>query len=330
MASPRDRQLEGLLAKLSARLGCSLETAVYVGADECDGIGELADLLVDAGLLLPAEPASALICDGCERNCVMTVNVAPATAPQTRPAFIVCDKRDDIGRVPVAPARLRRWIFSLPVLAGALVRVLKTDREAVEADNGDSWLLGRANIGGSAIPMALTRSAGTVSTRTQLAILLVEPINDADRGRWITVASGFSLRDGRLVSRAGVLRAALSERFDDPTVAFEVRFDYGEVMLIDRIGGGSRTISTPRLGSQSYRVFKVLCANSGQMFTAQELKEKTGLNSLKSLHKIPENLRFTGNLKRLFFDVSKRGIRFRREVTSGQLAIYHIDPKTII
>jgi hypothetical protein len=198
MASLRDRRLEGLLATLSARLGCSSETAVYVGADGCEGIGELADSLVNAGLLLRAEPASALICDGCERNCVMSVNVAPTTAAQLRRAFIVCDKRDDIGRVPVAPVRLRRWMFSLPVLAGALARALKTDREAVEADNGDTWLLGTANIRGSAIPMALTRSAGTVPTGTLLAILLAEPDNDADRGRWITVASGFSLRDGRL------------------------------------------------------------------------------------------------------------------------------------
>jgi len=117
MASPRVPQLDGLLAALSARLDCSPETAVYVGADECEEIGELADVLADAGLLQPGEPASALICDGCERNCVMPVNVAPATAAQPGRAFIVCDKRDDIGRVPVDFARLRRWIFSLPVLA---------------------------------------------------------------------------------------------------------------------------------------------------------------------------------------------------------------------
>jgi hypothetical protein len=330
MASPRDQRLEDLLATLSARLGCASGTAVYVDADECEGIGELADALVDAGLLLPAEPASALICDGCERNCVMRVNVAPAIAAQPGRAFIVCDKRNDIGRVPINSARLRRWLFSLPVLADALARVLKTDREAVEVDNGESWLIGRANIRGSPIHMALTRSAGTVPTGTQLAILLAEPDNDAARGRLITVASGFTLREGRLVPRADVLRAALLNRRDDPTVALEARFAYGEVMLIDRIGGRSRKLATPRLGSQNYQVFEVLCANPGHIFTVAELRQKTGLRALKSLHKIPENLKFTGDLKKLFFEVSKDSIRFRPEITLGQLKFYRIDPTTLI
>ena len=328
MANPRDQRLEGLLAALSARLGCSSETAVYVGADECEGIGELADALVDEGLLRPAEPASALICDGCERNCAMPVNVTPATAAQPGRAFIACDKRDDIGRVSVDPDRLRRWLFSLPVLAGALT--LKTGQQPTEADSGNSWCLGKATVGRGTVQVALARSAGTTPTGMQLAILLAEPDTDADRGRGIALMSGFSLRAGRLVSRADVLRAALSKRFDDPTVAFEIRFNFGEVLLIDRIGGGSRKIATPQLGSQSYRVFEVLCANPGQMFTAQELKQRTGLNALKSLHKIPENLNFRTNLKKLFFEVSKQGIRFRCEITLGQLSIYHIDPTTLI
>lgn len=129
MASLRDPRLDGLLAALSARLDCSPEAAVYVGADECEEIGELADVPVDAGLLQPAEPASALICDGCERNCLMPVNIAPATAAQPGRAFIVCDERDDIGRVPVDLARLRRWIFSLAVLADVPRNALKNRAE---------------------------------------------------------------------------------------------------------------------------------------------------------------------------------------------------------
>jgi hypothetical protein len=330
MASSRDRRLEGLLATLSARLGCSSETAVYVGADECEGICELADALVDAGLLLPAEPAGALICDGCEQNCAMPVAIAPASAGQPGRAFIVCDKRDDIGRVSVEPPRLRRWMFSLPVLALALAKVFNTDQEPAQAGSGSSWCLGKAKVGAGTVQVALARSAENVPTGTQLAVLLADPSNDADRGRWIALATGFSLRDGRLVSRANVLRMALSKRFDDPTVAVEARFHYGEVLLIDRIGGRSRKLATPRLGSQNYQVFEVLCANPGQIFTAAELRQKTGLRALKSLHKIPENLNFIGNLKKLFFEVSKNSIRFSPEITLGQLALYHIDPTSII
>jgi hypothetical protein len=213
MASPSDQRLEGLLAALAVRLGCSSQTAVYVGADERDDIGELAEVLVDVGLLLPAESTSALICDGCQRNCVMPVDVAPAVGGQTGRAFIVCDKRDDIGRVPVEPARLRRWMFSFPILARALARTLKTDYEPVEADTSDGWRLGRATLGGSAVQIALARSSGSVPGGAQLAILLTEPNNDAGRAPWVTLASGFSLREGRLVARTDILlNTVLSHR----------------------------------------------------------------------------------------------------------------------
>jgi Acyl-CoA dehydrogenase, C-terminal domain len=72
MGNQLDLRLDGLLAAMATRLGRSSEAVIHVGADEDEDIGELAEALVDAGLLLPAEPSSALICDGCERNCVMS------------------------------------------------------------------------------------------------------------------------------------------------------------------------------------------------------------------------------------------------------------------
>src|SRR6202022_2755405 len=108
-------------------------------------------------------------------------------------------------------------------------------------------------------------------------------------GRWIALASAFSIRDGRLVPRPDVLRAsALSSRFDDLTVAFQIRYDFGEVLLINRIAGGSTTISAPHLDSQTDRVFKVLYENPWQMFTTSELEQRTGIKALKSHHKFPE------------------------------------------
>jgi hypothetical protein len=329
VAIPRDQRLEGLLATLSARLGYSSETAVYVGADECEGIGELADALVDAGLLLPAEPVSAVICDGCEQNCAMSVEIAPAVNERPGRAFIVCDKRDDIGSVHVKPARLRRWTFSLPLFARALAKALKTDQEPAEVEKAGVWQLGKAKVGGAAVLVTLVRSADTVGPQPGLTIALAK--NDAAaRGRGIAMAKAFGFRDGRLSPRADILRSAMAARFDDPTVAFEIRFDFGVVWLINRIEGGSTKIAAPHLDSQTDRVFKVLVANPEQTFTASELKQRTGLSALKSLHKIPENLHFSGNLKKLFFEVSKQGIRFRREVTLGQLTTYRIDPTALI
>ena len=329
MANRIDQRLEDLFGELAAQLGGSSEASIYLGADEADNLVELAEPLVGAGLLSPAEPASATICDGCERNCVMPVNIAPAINAQPSRAFIVCDKRDDIGRVRVEPARLRRWTFSLPLLARSLAGALKTDQQPAAA-TGDMWLLGNAKIAGKPIQITMVRSANTAATES-LAIVLGNTGERDIGGRWIALASAFSVRDGRLVPRPDILRAsALSSRFDDPTVAFQIRYDFGEVLLINRIAGGSTTISAPHLDSQTDRVFKVLYENPCQMFTTSELEQRTGIKALKSLHKFPENLNFRGNLKKLFFEVSRRNIRFRREVTLGQLATHRIDPKNII
>jgi hypothetical protein len=332
MASQLDRRLETLLAALAARLGETCEVAICLSADEeGDDIGELAEALVSTGLLLPAEPASAVICDGCERNCAMSVEMAPAINGRPSRFFIVCDKRDDIGRVPLEPARLRRWTFSFSLLARALAGALKSDQEPVMAGTDDVWLLGNAKIGRNAAEVTLARRAQDAPIGAQLAIVLAGAGEQANGGRWITLRNAFSLRDRRLTPRADLLRApAPSSRCDDPTIAFEIRFDFGEVLLINRLTAESKKIATPHLDSQTDRVFKVLHANPGQTFSGSQLRQATGLSALKSLHKIPENLNFRGNLKKLFFDVSKHGIRFRREVTLGQLATHRIDLKTII
>src|SRR3977135_1894017 len=78
MANRIDPRLEDLFGELAARLGGSPEASIYVGAGEADNLVELAEPLVRAGLLSPAEPATATICDGCERNCVRPVDIAPA------------------------------------------------------------------------------------------------------------------------------------------------------------------------------------------------------------------------------------------------------------
>jgi hypothetical protein len=169
-------------------LGCSSETAVYVGADGCEGIGELADALVDAGLLLPAEPVSALICDGCERNCVMPVNIVPATVAEPSRAFIVCDKRDDIGRVPVDPTRLRRWMFSLLTLADALASTPKKDDIAVTPEPDPTsapWLPLHNAVAETATtagrPIAWSRRA--IQTAIQTGLLTIRGVPVGNEGQ---------------------------------------------------------------------------------------------------------------------------------------------------
>jgi hypothetical protein len=64
--------------------------------------------LKSQSLLLKARPAQSVVCPGCEQECSMPVHTVPrANAPAT--SFVVCDKRSDINRVTVPPARLAQW-----------------------------------------------------------------------------------------------------------------------------------------------------------------------------------------------------------------------------
>ena len=261
----------------------------------------------------------------------MPVDIAPAINARPSRAFIVCDKRDDIGRVAVDVSRLRQWTFSFSLIAGAVAKAMQTDREPSEEEAADAWRLGNAVVGRKRIGVALARSVHTRPSDAGLTVVLGQMSSGMSSDRTTALTKAFGFSDGRLVPRMKVLQSALlSGDFDDATVAFEIRFDFGEVVVIDCINGGSRNIAAPQLESQTYRVFRVLYKNPEKIFTVAELEQCTGINVLKSLHKVPENLNFTGARKKLFFEVSRGGILFRRQVTRGQLASHRIDPKAII
>lgn len=60
--------------------------------------------------LTPAEPATMLECPGCEEACFMHVHIQQHRNDSNQSiAFIACLERDDVGRVRVDFADLRRW-----------------------------------------------------------------------------------------------------------------------------------------------------------------------------------------------------------------------------
>ena len=120
-----------MFASLKARYAAGKTDRITISADE---VAEWPDGVFDEWLiekfLTPVEPAQSLECRGCEEACCMPVTVFPVTGKRPARAFIACDKRDDVGRVPVAFARLRQsqmtraafeklqWTWILPA-AGA-------------------------------------------------------------------------------------------------------------------------------------------------------------------------------------------------------------------
>ena len=75
-----------------------------------------------AGLLTRAAPASAVTCPGCEEQCSMEVHCHPTSGGAS--FFVVCDKRPDINRVPIAEEVLVQWNATAPATAASVARLL--------------------------------------------------------------------------------------------------------------------------------------------------------------------------------------------------------------
>lgn len=77
-------------------------------------------------LVKPYAAASTMVCPGCEQACVEPVHVKD----DQQEAFIVCEHRDDIGRVAVDAEELNRWVFGFDALHQAIVELLDSSKPA--------------------------------------------------------------------------------------------------------------------------------------------------------------------------------------------------------
>lgn len=96
-----------LLADLLRRFQLGGESVLYIGYAEAQTRPSgFKQALETSGLLVPAPPAKSLVCDGCEEQCLMPVSTVPGGRPR---AYIVCETRDDVSRIPVVLESLTRW-----------------------------------------------------------------------------------------------------------------------------------------------------------------------------------------------------------------------------
>lgn len=91
-------------------------------------------------LIVKATPTSSAVCRGCERDCVMPVHSLPTRTGKTS-SFVVCDKRDDINRVPIPAERLTQWQCH----ADLICRFISTSlalRQTVKKADDVRWEIG--------------------------------------------------------------------------------------------------------------------------------------------------------------------------------------------
>src|SRR4051794_10610990 len=71
-----------------------------------DGALELFQRL---GLIRPAPHTHSVECPGCEENCFMPIHVLPEEHGRPARAYVVCDQKDYMGRIPIPLERLQQW-----------------------------------------------------------------------------------------------------------------------------------------------------------------------------------------------------------------------------
>ena len=119
--------LQRALNQVLAGLEQAQDAVVFgAGAVARWDVGDV-DALIGGGLLKPAGRAQSVVCPGCEHRCISDVNVSTLRSGQLR-AFVVCEMPDmqaQMGRVAIAPRRLRQWQATPRMLARFLMMKLQ-------------------------------------------------------------------------------------------------------------------------------------------------------------------------------------------------------------
>lgn len=133
--------LEALL-ELLERVGASRDAAALVSEEELSRWPvEAVRELKSQKLLVKASPAASVVCPGCEQECAMPVHSVSDGRGQSA-SFVVCDKRDDINRVPVTADRLRQWRCGAEAVGRFVAQCLGLRPESQRKTEAGLWELG--------------------------------------------------------------------------------------------------------------------------------------------------------------------------------------------
>lgn len=131
-----------------------------------------------AGWIKPAEAATSVECLGCEHNCFMPVHVLPAANDRPTRAFVACDRRDDMGRVPTSLVCLQQWRLSEGQVARWIARALglrgRTEKDHLTGMIRIGTIQGRKRVGNIVLTTtapASLRAAGHALTLSEIVFL---------------------------------------------------------------------------------------------------------------------------------------------------------------
>ncbi len=205
--------------------------------------------LKNHGMMLKAMPAQSVVCPGCERACMMPVEV-PVDGHGAAWPFVMCDKRSDTSRVPVGVATLERWKSSVESVSHGVASLLDAPCASVVDATGKVWAVG--SVKGKALRgrVSLTVDAGLVlevsGRRVPLVDVLTVDGDDlaldvgaleqmADRPM-VPESEKPAQRHQRIAARVAAVRAT-GERAFLQAVAMEEGLDVSRIKQILALAG---------------------------------------------------------------------------------------------
>ena len=141
-----DNSLNGALQMTLNALADRSDGCLVLDAEHRDAFGQAAiEALLKARLAGPHPAASSVVCPGCEQACLMPFEVHETGAGIS--TFVVCDKPQDLGRIPIDGSRLDRWSINLETIAKCLSSLLVITTNATFPVPEGLASLGRADLG---------------------------------------------------------------------------------------------------------------------------------------------------------------------------------------
>jgi len=135
------------------------EVLLFRGDELCEWQKALLESLIRSGLVKRASPAKVAECTGCEENCLMPVHVFPAEENRPARIFISCDKRDDVGRIPVADSQLQQFEVDPKKIVEQLSKSFGADRAPDEIQFDRVYHLANSVLGRRRRALFLVRGA---------------------------------------------------------------------------------------------------------------------------------------------------------------------------
>jgi hypothetical protein len=291
------------------------------------------DVLEKAGLLEMVGSPDAIICTGCEQSCLMPVQGRMGMNGTVTSFFILCDKRDDIGRITIDPMELHRKQCSLTAFAGWLAATLDTRCTPEELTAGNLWRLGFYEVESRRHDLFLCRSYHPellqyAAWKGGMMPILLTLHADAviSFGASASLSSLLSVEDNRIQFDYARLKYVMQQNKSNEDVVLEIEYVNNSIILVNYATGGNIVIGNPNFDSQNDKAFEVLFQHAGKKLTQKELEEKADTKFDKRLQKLVENLGFTKDLRKIFFQTSQGSITFHKTITSKQLTFLNIDP----